>query len=239
MFKSVSFCFLLIALSIGSAFNRLLSQERPVLYTLEVRVVESFYPKKRPIQYIRVDLTTNKNEVICSGITDSLGAVFFDHNCVKSDFDTIIIKFYRGNEHLSWDDREFVNPFIQRSDKRSFDFIKEIQLIRPCFGFPGLIHVQCQIHDAEIFLDFDAENLKSVLQEYPSLCIQISQTKHPDETIELASERMKNFELYLKNSGVDMTRITFSYNFYTISTELLDKFPQPKIEFVIHGYDCG
>jgi hypothetical protein len=210
-----------------------------VFFTLEVRVFHSFHPKKQPIQNIRVDLTTNKNEVICSGITDSLGAVFFDHNCVKSDFDTIIIKFYRGNEHLSWDDREFVNPFIQGSDKRSFDFIKEIQLIRPCFGFPHFIHVQCQIHDAEIFLDFDAENLKSVLQEYPSLCIQITQTKHPDETIELASERMKNFELYLKNSGVDMTRITFSYNFYTISTELLDKFPQPKIEFVIHGYDCG
>ncbi len=238
MINLKSFNLLITAFWLTNLFNFTWSQEKPVFFTLEVRVFHSFHPKKQPIQNIRVDLTTKKNEVLCSGITDSLGAVFFDHNCVKSDLDTTIIKFYRGNEHLSWDDREFVNPFIQGSDKRSFDFIKEIQLIRPCIGFSHPIHVQCMMHDAEIFLDFDAENLKSVLQEYPSMCIQITQVKHPDESYELAAKRMKNFELFLQHEGLDITRLEFSYDFFIIPPELLDKYPRPKIEFQISSFNC-
>jgi hypothetical protein len=131
--------------------------------------------------------------------------------------------------------------FGQKSELRncSLDIVKEVTF--PCIGrnIHEPIQVICVLNKADIFLNFEPEQLKSLLQEYPTICLEITQTKHPDETIELAAERMKNFELHLKNAGFDMSRLTFSYDFYTISKERLEKFLQPKIEFVIGSFDCA
>lgn len=218
--------------------NHVWSQTAPSMYTLEVHVLQSFYPKKQALQNIRVDLTNKNKEVICSGTTDSLGTAFFDNDCMKNLNDTIIIKFYRGDEYLHWDDREFVNSLLNEGSRRSCDFILEIVLTHSCRSFHEPFHAQCEVQNADVFLNFETFELELFLKEHPSICILVSQTKHPDETDSLASERMKNFELYLKNAGLDMNRLTFSYDFYTIPTEILGNHAQPKIEFSIVNFDC-
>jgi dTDP-D-glucose 4,6-dehydratase len=126
---------LLVIVLVSACSSFALTQTKPPFYTLEVRVLETFHPKKIPLYGIRIELTNKKKEVICSGTTDSLGAVFFDNHCLQNYLDTLIFKFYRGEEYLVWDDYEFIN--IGSGEEVS---IKELaQLIKDITDFDGEI----------------------------------------------------------------------------------------------------
>jgi hypothetical protein len=214
------------------------TQTAPAMYTLELRVFHSFHPIKQPVQNIRVDLTDKNKSVICSGITDSLGAVFFDNACMQRCIDTVIIKFYRGDEHLPWDDREFVNSLLINGQKRSFDFIKEIQLIKSCFGLGHINQPLYETFETLKFTGFSLDEFKELLAMYPSLCIKFTQTKHDDESDEIATERMKNFELYLNQAGLDMRRLEFSYDFHVLHANIPNHDGKPRIDLVLNSFDC-
>ncbi len=215
-----------------------LTQTKPPFYTLEVRVLETFHPKRIPIYGIRIELTNKKKEVICSGITDSLGAVFFDNSCMQRCLDTVTIKFYRGDEYLSWDDLEFMNSLLINGERRSFDFIKEVQLLKGCSGFGHFIQLIYEPFETEKFTEFNLDRFKETLEFYPTLCIKFAQSKHPDESDELAAERMKNFELFLQQEGVDMTRLEFSYEFFVIRANIPNHDGKPRIDIIANGFDC-
>jgi hypothetical protein len=214
------------------------TQTAPAMYTLELRVFHSFHPIKQPVQNIRVDLTDKNKSVICSGKTDSLGAVFFDNACMQRCIDTVIIKFYRGDEHLPWDDREFVNSLLINGQKRSFDFIKEIQLIKSCFGLGHINQALYETFETLKFTGFSLDEFKELLAMYPSLCIKFTQTKHDDESDEIATERMKNFELYLNQAGLDMRRLEFSYDFHVLHANIPNHDGKPRIDLVLNSFDC-
>lgn len=214
------------------------TQTAPAMYTLELRVFHSFHPIKQPVQNIRVDLTDKNKSVICSGITDSLGAVFFDNACMQRCVDTVIIKFYKGDEHLYWDDLEFVNSQLINDQKRSFDFIKEVQLIKSCFGFEHINQPVYEPFETLKFTGFSLDDFKELLAFYPNLCIKLTQTKHPDESDEVATERMKNLELFLQQAGLDMHRLEFSYQFNVLPPNIPNHDGKPRIDLVINGFDC-
>ncbi len=230
----ISFVIVLISAWGGFAWT----QTKPPFYTLEVRVLQSFYPKKQPLQNIRVDLTNKNKEVICSGITDSLGAVFFDNHCLQNYLDTLIFKFYRGEEYLVWDDIEFINPFLKNGDNRSIDIVKEVQLIKGCSGFGHLNQPIYEPFETEKFTEFNLDRFKETLAFYPTLCIKFAQSKHPDESDELAAERMKNFELFLQQEGVDLTRLEFSYEFFVIRANIPNHDGKPRIDIIANGFHC-
>jgi len=214
------------------------AQTAPAMYTLEVRVFHSFHPTKQPVQNIRVELTNKKKEVLCSGITDSLGAVFFDNACMQRCIDTVIIKFYNGDEYLYWDDLEFVNSQLINGQKRSFDFIKEVQLIKRCIGFGHINQPIYEPFETEKFTGFDIDEFKELLALYPAVCIKFTQTKHPDESDEVATERMKNFELFLNQAGLDMRRLEFSYDFHVLRANIPNHDGKPRIDLVLNSFDC-
>jgi len=93
------------------------------LYTLTVGLYYSFHPSKKPIAGIEVKLLNTKKESVCSGISDTLGLVFFDSSRIPKDFDTLFLEFFLNGEKL-WMEADLVNPF-QEDNKRSFNFIKE------------------------------------------------------------------------------------------------------------------
>lgn len=229
---------LLVIVLISACCSFAWTQTKPPFYTLEVRVFETFHPKKIPIYGIRIALTNKKKEVICSGTTDSLGAVFFDNHCLQNYLDTLIFKFYRGEEYLVWDDYEFINPFLSKGDNRSIDIVKEIQIKKGCIGFGHINQPIYEPFETEKFTEFNLDHFKETLAFYPNLCIKFTQTKHPDESDELATERMKNFELFLQQGGVDMTRLEFSYEFYLLRANIPNHDGKPRIDMIANGFDC-
>jgi len=62
-------------------------------------------------------------------------------------------------------------------------------------------------HDAKTILNFEAELVKELMTEYPTMVIKFSLYQFPDEKERLGKKRLKTFEKLLKKEKLDLARI--------------------------------
>jgi len=98
--------------------------------------------------------------------------------------------------------------------------------------------VHAPIFSVDTFDGFQLNNLLSLLEFYPYLCILVSQTKHPEESDALAGERLSNFKLLIEKSGLPMHKIMFSTELRVLPESVLKTDARPRIEFSLGGFDC-
>jgi hypothetical protein len=206
-------------------------------FSLSVGVYHSFHPVKNPYQGIQIDLLNTEKERVCTGISDSLGLVYFDSSCIVLDFDTLFLEFSVQGKKL-WMESELINPFLKNGDTRSFEFIKEFVIRKACFGHLDDFIVYSQAFSKDSFDIINPEYLFSILAHYQNICITLTQTKHPDESDELAQDRILNFKRMLENTGIPTRKIMLSVESHVLSEDELKTDSRPRIEFSIGGFDC-
>lgn len=72
------------------------------------------------------------------------------------------------------------------------------------------------------FSNFEIEWFKSLMDEYPKMCLKFHQSIHPKESMETAKKRIRYFENELKEAGYDMNRIHFSSEIFILKNEALN-----------------
>lgn len=90
------------------------------------------------------------------------------------------------------------------------------------------------------FSNVEIEWFKSLLEEYPNICLKLYQTTHSDESLNIANARIKFFENLLIETGCDMNRIQFSTNIRTLEEYELIEDKRARIlgEVVSNNGEC-
>ena len=66
-----------------------------------------------------------------------------------------------------------------------------------------------QLKEVKKIEEFEVEQILSIIEEHPKICIQFSQTIVHSESEKIAKKRKNNFLKFLEENGVDMTCIQF------------------------------
>ncbi len=66
------------------------------------------------------------------------------------------------------------------------------------------------LNEVNNYHNFEINNFKQKLIQYPQLCIEFRQYANPEEKMKILKRRMKNFKKELNDSGINMKQISFS-----------------------------
>lgn len=229
---------LVIVFAISFLFNLAHAQLSSNKFTLSVYTFKSNTLPKAVVSGIHVSLIDKNQKILCAGETDSIGLLFFDTLCVPSDFDTLrLLLMYKGEKLFI--ESELVNPNINSESMRSFDFIKEFSIPYQYFrNYPEPISVFSTVHSTDTFFGFDSVAITSFLANYPSICVQIAQSKHPDESDGVAQERMVNLKNEISKITNRVDRFKFSEEIHVLSDAQLIQDSRPRFDFSVYNFDC-
>ena len=229
---------LLAVLSQFVGFGSAFSQQKQGILTLEVKFVYSIQ-SEQAIPGIGVELKDKNRHLICSGVSDSLGKIFFDTTCIDPNFDTLYLELSYEARDLYFLNKTWVNPFFGKEEIRSFDFFKQYKIpFEDLIDTEKIRTVNALAFTKDSLVFSSDKTLLFLLWRYPSICVEIKQWIYPEETEELANQRREYFKKCLLESKLSSKNITLSEERVLIERQNSLEGIIPAFEYSLKGFDC-
>lgn len=224
-----SFLLLILLLTLQTSF----AQD----YVNSIRV-EVQNGAQKPFEGIRVQLF-QEDSVLYTDYTDTAGLVILHHA-----LDTIHEYFLQVLETTSNFQRNREIPIeVNYNDSlkayENMDFYFLFNLGGCTLYEYDRSFIAFQPYSAKKITNNEIDFLKSLMEEYPDMCVMLHQNKLKDESNKLAKKRQKALFKILQQEGVDMERITFDEHVYSLNTEgNLNTIPKFEISVLSMDGNC-
>lgn len=193
------FLFLILLLTLQTSFAQ--------GYVNPIRV-EVQNGAQKPFEGIRVQLF-QEDSVLYTEYTDTNGTVILHHS-----LDTLYQYFIQVQDTTSYNqpNREIpigVNYNDSLKAYEKIDFYFHIKLGGCTLYSNDRSFIAFQPYSAKKIINNEIDFLKSLMEEYPNMCVMLHQNKLKDESNRLAKKRQKALFKILQQEGVDTERINF------------------------------
>lgn len=93
------------------------------------------------------------------------------------------------------------------------------------------------LNETTNFQNFEIQLFKELMDEYPGMCVEFTQTIHPEEKSKVAAKRMKRFREQLEKAGYDLSRISFRKEVLVLNKDLLKTDSRSRIQGIVLSMD--
>lgn len=190
---------------------------------------------KQPIEGIRVQLLQD-DSVLYTQFTDTTGIVIL-HHAIDTLHEYFIqvtdtAKHFQPNQKIPLEIN--YNDSLKALEK--IDFYYSIQ-IGGCtlYGNDRSVITFQPFSNKEIIKN-DTDFIKSIMVEYPDMCLRLHQEKLTVESNRLARKRQKILIKIFKEADIDMKRITFDEQIQSLNLEDHEN-TQPKFWYTVSSMD--